>query len=250
MKKLCLLLTCFLFLQTASYAAKMQVAALNNFTTQTPDSQVRLFVLEDFYLNNSFLIPKDSVLVGEISEVKEPKRLKQNAKFKVLILYFMDSQQNKYKFNLPIEAKYGKPLKIDKKNLAESGALFVAGQFIPGASYIYHGVQGAKNSKNGRIKGAVSNIYEHSFLTMARKGNHLNIKKYDCFNMIFPKYKEDKYNYQTLLTPIDNYGNILKNRKIDGSKLQINYPHKHQKKHKIKYTSRLKQDKSEKEINQ
>lgn len=237
MKKFLLSLICFLMIQTTCFAGKMKTAALNNFSTENPNAQVRLFVLEDFYLNNSFLIPKDSVLVGKISEVKEPKRLKRDAKFKVLILYFMDSQQNKYKIDLPIEAKYGKPLEIDKKNLAESGAIFIAGQFIPGASYIYHGVQGAANAKGNRVKGAVSNIYEHSFLTMARKGNHLKIKKYDCFNMVFPKYKEEEYNYQTLLTPIDNYGNVLKNKEIDGAKLEINYPHKHQKNHKIKYSS-------------
>ena len=235
-------------------AATMKVVSLSNFSTLNSSSYIKLYVAEDFYLHSKFLIPKGSVLAGEVINIKDPKRLKRNSDFDFSILYYMDDKQNKYKFQKPVCGNYSRGANWDKKKMAKSSVITVISRFIPGFSYAIHACEGAKNSTNHKVRGALVNVYENSIFSYHEKGTHLKIKKYDCFYIIFPQYKQEEYSYDTLLMSIDNYGNSTGEYKIDGTikqtssvegaNLAPNYPIKHQYGKRVFYLAHPKKEKT------
>ena len=255
MKKL-LILSLFFFLSalTANSAA-LKAVSMSNFTTADSGAYIKIYVAEDFYLHSKFLIPEGSVLAGEVVNIKNPKRLKRDADFDFIVYYYMDDKHNKYKIEKPLSGNFSKATDIDKKKMLKSAAIAITSHFIPGFSYAIHAYEGAKNSAHHKFRGAIVNVYEHSILSYIEKGTHLRIKKNDCFYIKFPAYNQEEYNYETLLTSIDNYGNPTVEYRIDGTRknassveganLAPNYPIKHQYGKRVFYLARPKKEKSE-----
>lgn len=237
MKKLFLIFTLIVISASSASASIMKVVSMNDFTTLDKSAEIKVYVAQDCYLHKNLIIPEGSVLVGSISEIKDPKRLKRDADFDFMVCYYMDNSKNKYRINLPLCGNYTKALDIDEKKVAKSAAISGTGKIVPGLNYAIYAAEGAKKHKGRRVKGAAKNIYDHSLLSMGKRGSHIRIQRGNCFCLKFPSYDEEEYTYQTLLTPIDKYGNEVKNHEIDrflnpstveGSKLESNYPYKNQ----------------------
>jgi len=250
MKRLITILICFIFLQIQSFAGQMKVVALNDFTTLDNEAKIKIYVAEDYYLNTKLLIPEGSVFVGSIADIKEPKRLKRNADFDFVAFYYMDAQKYKYRIETPIVGNYSTTAKLDKNNSGKKVAFAVTDKIAAGSGHVRNAHNGAKQRKQGRIKGAMTNLYQHSILSWKDKGTHLNIKKGDCFYINFPMYNQNEYSFEKVFTQIDNYGNPLiekkKNQlKPQGSELEPNYPYKHQYNSRIFYLAHPKKEKTQ-----
>ena len=252
MKKFCLTIA-LLFISTLScHSAIMKVVAMNDFTTLDKSAAIKVYVAQDCYLHQNLIIPEGSVLSGSITEISDPKRLKRDADFNFMVCYYMDNNKNKYKINLPLCGDYTKAMDINEKEMAKSAAISGTSKVVPGLNYAIYAAEGATKHKGHRVKGAAKSVYDHSILSWGKKGSHLRIKRGDCFCFKFPSYDEEEYTYQTLLIPIDKYGNEIKKHEVDrflnpssveGSQLEPNYPYKHQINRRVFYLSHPKKDK-------
>lgn len=251
MKRLCLIIALMFLSSNFCSAAIMKVVSLSNFTTLDEATNVKLYVAQDCFLHNNLLIPEGSVLAGAVTDIKAPRRLKRNADFDFMVCYYMDSSHNKYKIELPLCGNYTKAPDIDEKQMAKSAAISASGKAVPGLSYAIYAAEGAKQHRGHRVKGAFKNIYDHSFLSWGKRGEHLRIQKGDCFCLTFPQYDDEEYTYQNLLSPIDKYGNPIKKHEIDrflnqndteGGNLEPNYPIKHQFHSRVYYISKPKKN--------
>lgn len=185
MKKI-LLFTAAFVIGTSALAETLKVEAITPFSTANPPKTIQVRSLGEIQLSPKVKINEGDILTGCLTDIKDPKRLKRNATFKYEIKNVTDANGTSVKVKGNNIAKYVAPLNLDKKEMAKSAALSVGNHFVEGLSMGYHAVEGAVKSENGagnRISSAVENVYEHSVLSYANKGEDIVINTGDIFGL-------------------------------------------------------------------
>lgn len=200
MKKILLILSALLVMSPAM-AKNIKVEALGNFSTANPPKTWKVKVLEGFVADNGVAIHPNTVIEGDILNVKSPKRLKRNASFKFVPTTYYDPQVGTVQaVKREFEGKYSSTSNLDKKELAKTGAIsagnMLIGSFVAPAVGLVEGV--VSNKEGNRAKSAVVGAYERTPLSYANKGEEIEIKQGQRFTMSFKlkeKESEDLPNY-------------------------------------------------------
>lgn len=186
-----------LTLQTA-IAKNVKVEALADFSTANPPKTWKVKIMESFITKNGFPIYANSIVEGNIENVKEPKRLKRNASFVFVPTYYHDSRTGQcYKIKQDFRGKYSSISDLDAKTVAKQGAIFVGNQVLDG--FLGPGVAVAeglvKNEQGNRAKSVVVSVYESTPLSYANKGKDIEIVQGQQFTMSFKQLESDEPNY-------------------------------------------------------
>lgn len=183
MKKLLIVCAAFI-LGSSALAETLKVEAITPFSTTNPPEIIQVRAIGEIQLTPDIKINEGDILSGCMTDIKDPKRLKRNATFKYQIKTVTSSDGTSTKVNTI--AKYVPPFKLDKVETAKSAALSVGNHFVEGLSMGYRAVEGAIKSENGadnRISSAVENVYDHSVLSYASKGEDVVISTGDIFGL-------------------------------------------------------------------
>ena len=187
MKKWLFWLSAVFLTSSVSFAAEvLQVESLTKFSTAEYPSEVRVKALNDIDLAPDINIKEGYTLTGKLVDVASPKRLKRDAKFSFMPMYYVDNNGKTTMIKDPFEGRYTKDIEIDKGQLAKSAALGVGSYFVQGLSVGYYAVEGAvKNESDNRFKSSVKSIYKHSPLSYVEKGQDIEINVHDVFGLKF-----------------------------------------------------------------
>jgi hypothetical protein len=202
MKKFLLILSALLIISPVM-AKNIKVEALANFSTANPPKTWKVKVLEGFVADNGVVIHTNTVIEGDIVNVKSPKRLKRNATFKFVPKTYYDPQDGTTKIvKRDFEGKYSSTSNIDKKSLAKTGAIsagnMLIGSFVAPTVGLVEGV--VSNKEGNRVKSAVVGAYERTPLSYANKGQEMEFKQGQVFVMSFKLKGEEEnlpnYSYE------------------------------------------------------
>lgn len=193
MKKFILTALCMPILSLTAQGAYLHVETVTPFSTPMPPQTVKLKSLGEMRLTQEVFIDYGDILVGEITDIKSPKRLKRNATFKFRIYYveaFNGKTMSLSEHNI---GKYTNEFKVNKRKLATSAALKVGEMFASGISIGYRAVEGAvENHEDGVVKGAVENVYDNSLFSYIKKGVEVEKKTGDKFYLSLKPEKMPK----------------------------------------------------------
>ena len=203
-------LTCY-----PAMAETICVQALSDFTTEAPSEYMSVKAMDDLVLDEDLTIKSNSIIKGQIVDVKSPKRLKRNANFKFIPLSYKEENGKVIEINGYYPAKY--TTKLNKGELAKSAALSVGNYFVKGLSMGYSAIEGAvKNEKDNRFKSSVNAVYEDSPFSFVEKGQDIVIAKDQLFLLNFKAKgepeEEEEPNYEYELLPKEN--NIQNNNTL------------------------------------
>ena len=188
------LFLCFLISVSCSFAQAnaqtVKVTALDTISTVEPASKISVKLDQTLQVTNEQFLSSDVILIGKLTDVKQPSRLKKDAKFSFEAYEYKDLEGQAHKIDPHIVAKYAKPL--DKKSLAKNAALSAGGLVVKGFSTEVAAISGAiKNEQGNRLKSSAVSVYENSPLSYFKKGNEIQIEKGQSFFLKFPKIKND-----------------------------------------------------------
>ena len=170
-------------------AKTVEVQSLTTFSTANPPSTITIKIVSSIPTKKG-VIPANTVVIGELVDVKSPKRLKRDASFSFRPTYFIGSDGVNHKIRSSYKGKYTTP--IDKAQIAGKAAKSVGNLFVKGFSIGVSAVEGAiKNEEDNRLKSSVVSAYEASPVSYVEKGQELEIKKDDIFYLKFPESNDD-----------------------------------------------------------
>lgn len=179
-----------IFTQLTVSAETLKVEAVSEFSTANPTKTMKVKLTEDVLYDNVEL-EEGYLLVGEVVDIKAPKRLKRNAKFSFIPEHYVDNSGVYHNFETKHKGKYSLP--IDSKGLAKNATLSVGNYFVKGLTLGVNAVQGAvQNEEGNRLKSAGKNVYENSPLSYVETGNEIELHQGDRFYIKFGRdAKED-----------------------------------------------------------
>ena len=192
MKKIVGIITLLFLTCQCTIAQTIAVKALEDFSTENPPETLSVQALESLYLKDASLLFKNGEIIsGKIVDVKDPKRLKRDAKFSFLpqSVKSCDGSVKEITGNYP--AKYTTVL--NKAEMAKKAALGVGNHFVKGLSLGYSAIEGAvKNEQDNRFKSGLNSVYEETPFSYVEKGEDINIKKGQIFLLNFKINDEDE----------------------------------------------------------
>lgn len=197
MKKVLLIISAFLVMSPVM-AKNVKVEALTNFSTANPPKTWKVKVIEGFAADNGIVVHPNTIIEGNIVNVKSPQRLKRNATFRFVPTTYYDPQVGETKpVKRDFEGKYSSTSNIDKKSLAKTGAIsagnMLIGSFVAPTVGLVEGV--VSNKEGNLAKSAVVGAYERTPLSYANKGQEMEFKQGQVFTMSFKlKGEEDAEN--------------------------------------------------------
>lgn len=176
-----------------AYAERLHVQGLSELSTSAPSNYITFRTLESIELSPDVKINSGYVVNAKVSEIIPPKRLKRNAKFRIIPISYTDTNGNTYAIKEEFIGKYSPKFKLNKAEVAKSTALTVGDLFFKGVSLGYRAVEGAvKNEEGNRAKSSIVSVYKHSPLSYVEKGQQLSIKPGDLFSFTFKVDEEDE----------------------------------------------------------
>ncbi len=182
-KKGFVIISLILLFPSAALAETLKVEALSAFSTEEPESSMRVKILEDAALDDIVLY-KGDILSGKTTDIVSPKRLKRNASFSFIPETYTDKSGKTHKFLKEYKGRYAFPL--DKAGLAKTAGLAIGGYFVKGLSLGVNAIEGAvKNEEGNRLKSSAVKVYENSPLSYIETGDELNILEGDIFLLKF-----------------------------------------------------------------
>jgi len=174
-----------------TYAQTIEVVSLSDFTTENPPQSITVKIMEPLELSEELTLNAGVTVIGDLTDVSSPKRLKRDAGFSFKPKYYINDLGNKCEITEDITAGYTEP--IDKGNLAKSAVLGVGNHFVKGLSMGVAAVEGAiKNPEDNRLKSSVVSVYESSPFAYIEKGEDLVIQESQYFYLKFPDLKKNK----------------------------------------------------------
>jgi len=183
MKKLGVLLLFIMLSSVPVMAETLKVEAITPFNTVKPSKTMKVKITENV-VYEKYTLSAGDVVYGDVVDVKPPTRLKRNAKFSFIPVYYVDSSGQKHNFTEQRKGKYALPL--DKGQVATKAALTVGNHFVKGISMGYHAVKGAiQDEEDNRLKSAGVSLYENSPLSYVEEGDELNLEPGDKFYIKF-----------------------------------------------------------------
>lgn len=194
MKRIVLIISALLVMSPVM-AKNIKVEALDNFSTANPSKTWKVKILEGFTADSGVVVHPNTVIEGNIVNVKSPQRLKRNATFRFVPTTYYDPQVGEAKpVRREFEGKYSSTSNLDKKNLAKTGAIsagnMLIGSFVAPTVGL---VEGVVNNKEGNLaKSAVVGAYERTPLSYANKGQEMEFKKGQVFTMNFKLKGEEE----------------------------------------------------------
>ncbi len=196
MRKILLSILLVVGVQASVFAETIKVRALSDFDTVNPPKTLEVQAVTDMLLDKGFLMVNEGyMMIGDIVDVKSPKRLKRDASFSFLLTEYTDNNGNTYQVNDVVKGTY--TTKFDVKSTAKSAALGVGNHFVKGISAAYSAVEGVvKNEEGNRLKSGAVAVYDNSPVSYVEKGEDIFIKENQIFILKF-KYKDnsDEPNY-------------------------------------------------------
>lgn len=189
-KFLSLVLLCLMVsVSCKAYAQTIEVKSVNNFSTANPPKTVSVILQEPLEVENGVFLAPGVEMLGNLTDVVSPKRLKRDADFSFEPISYTDLNGESHVPDWNIDASYTQP--IDKKKLAKKTALGVGSFFVKGLSVGVAAVSGAVQNENGnRIKSSVSSAYQASPFSYAEKGQDLEVLAGQNFFLKFPSAKK------------------------------------------------------------
>lgn len=199
MKKFFVFLAMLMF-SSPVLAKSIPVEALNDFSTENPPKTMDVKILSEIVLDETITLSQGDIVHGQITDISDPKRLKRDASFTFVPLYYTNANKGFIRINGYFPAKY--TTKLNKGELAKSAALGVGSIFVKGLSVGYSAVEGAvKNEDDNRIKSGAKAAYESSPFSYVEKGSEVVITKGQNFYLNFKQKEEaEEPNYE--YTPI------------------------------------------------
>ena len=199
MKKFFVFLAMLMF-SSPVLAKSIPVEALNDFSTENPPKTMDVKILSEIVLDETITLSQGAIVHGQITDISDPKRLKRDASFTFVPLYYTNANKGVIRINGYFPAKY--TTKLNKGELAKSAALGVGSIFVKGLSVGYSAVEGAvKNEDDNRIKSGAKAAYESSPFSYVEKGSEVVITKGQNFYLNFKQKEEaEEPNYE--YTPI------------------------------------------------
>lgn len=166
------------------WAVTMKVEAITPFSTENPEEDFTVKVLEECKLSDSLVLESGVILHTKTCDIISPKRLKRDASFSVMAESYVDKNGETHRFEDIYKGKYFVP--ADKKDLAKNAALNIGSCFIKGLSLGVNAVEGAiKNEEGNRLKSSVKNIYDNSPISYIEIGEDITINAGETFNLNF-----------------------------------------------------------------
>jgi len=200
MKKIILTILCLPILSLTAHGAFLHVETITPFSTEEPPEMVKLKALGELQLTQDILIQNGDILVGELTNVKHPRRLKRNATFKYKINYIKPVTGKSYEVTEHNVGKYLYEIKIDKRKMITNTALKVGEQFASGITVSYRAIEGAVENRSegvsGAARGAVENVYDNSIFSYIKKGIEIQKKAGDKFYLSLKPEKQPKTHAQ------------------------------------------------------
>lgn len=181
------------FAAPQAFSKSVPVEAVTNFDSENPVETIDVKILDERELADETVLKEGDNVHFEVLEVKEPKRLKQNANFKLQAKYYIDAKGQKYEFKHDTFARY--TTIVDKKDVAKSAALGVGSYFVKGLSVGVAAVEGAvKNEEGNRAKSSVVSVYKASPFSYVEKGQPLKLSQGDSFLLKFniPDFEDEE----------------------------------------------------------
>lgn len=204
MKKILLVLSALLIMSPVM-AKNVKVQAMADFSTANPPKVWKVKILESFVADNGMTIRQNTIVEGDIVNVKSPQRLKRNATFRFVPKSYFDPQDGtKRMVKRDFEGKYSSMSEINTMYVAKKGAItagnILIGSFVAPTVGLVEGA--VKNERGNRAKSAAISAYESTPLSYANKGKELEFKSGQTFIMSFKlkgeedsAQEEDKPNY-------------------------------------------------------
>ena len=194
MKKILLILSALLVMSPVM-AKNIKVEALEDFSTVNPPKTWKVKVLEGFVADNGIVVHQNTIVEGDIVNVKSPQRLKRNATFRFIPTTYYDPQLGvTQSVKRDFEGKYSLTSNLDKKEIAKTGAIsagnMLIGSFVAPAVGLVEGV--IANKDGYRAKSAVVGAYERTPLSYANKGEEIEIMQGQKFSMSFKLKGEEE----------------------------------------------------------
>ncbi len=187
MKKLLLPIFCSIIIGNSALAQTFKVEAITPFNTENPPKTIQVRALDEIQLTPKIKINSGDIINAKLIDIKDPKRLKRDATFKMELNTLTTADGKNIKLKNNNIAKYVPNSKLDKKEVAKSAALSVGNHFIEGFSYGYRAIEGAINSEEdgfgNRTKSAAKHVYEKSSLSYINKGHEVDIQTGDVFGL-------------------------------------------------------------------
>ena len=175
MRKILLIILFSMLLQPVM-AKNVKVESMSDFSTANPPETWEVKVVEGFVTKNGYKIAPNSIITGEIVGVKNPKRLKRDASFEFIPVYFQDSITGEtYQVKRNFVGKYNAIADITAKDAAKKGAYLVGNHVLDGFLGPGIGViEGlAKNEEGNRVKSVAVSVYNKTPLSYTNKGKDL-----------------------------------------------------------------------------
>lgn len=194
MKKFLFILA-MLFIINPVYAKSIKVQAMKDFSTANPPKVWKIKVLETFTAESGLIVHQNTVIEGDIVNVKSPQRLKRNATFRFVPKTYYDPYNGETKFvKRDFEGKYSSRGDLNVKVLAKKGAVtagnMLIGSFVAPTVGLVEGA--VKNERGNRAKSAVVSAYESTPLSYANKGKEIELKNGQIFVMNFKLKSEEE----------------------------------------------------------
>ena len=136
--------------------------------------------------------------IGNIIDVKQPKRAKRNASFKFQPLTYTYNGRTQKIEDPEFIAKYAEYKELNKAQLATSAATTAGGMIfhIPLLSEGVSFIKGLwKNPENNRLKSGALQVYKDSPLSYIEEGKDVYITRDTMFVLKFKSSKEDIYSF-------------------------------------------------------
>lgn len=182
-----------------AFAERLHVQAMSDFSTAAPSEFIIFKALNAVELSPDVKLWGGYVVKARVDEITPPKRLKRNARFKIVPVSYTDNQGYTCAIKEEFVGKYSPKFELNKAEVAKTAALGVGGYFVKGLSLGYHAVEGAvKNEEGNRAKSSVVSVYKNSPLSYVENGQELEIKEGDLFSFTF-KVDDDEDEQDALL---------------------------------------------------
>lgn len=193
MKKILVLFLLIVGMFQPVFAKHVKVEAVSDFSTANPPAQWEVKTVSNITTKSGTVIPANSLLKGNIINIKDPKRLKRDATFSFEVTEFINSKtQITTQLKKKVIGKYSSLTEVTPGKIIKQGAITAGDKFI--GAYIGPSValvEGAvKNEQGNRAKSAAKSVYESTPISYVEKGQELEIKQGTVFVMDF-KIRDD-----------------------------------------------------------
>jgi len=188
-------------------AQALKVSAVNDFNTIKPTKTLKVISHEHAEFKNGIVFENGGLIIGEVIDVKQPKRGKRNASFKFKPISYTYNGKTTQISDDNFIGKYKEYKELNKAEVATKAATTAGGLIfnIPLFSQGVSLIKGMwKNDEDNRLKSGVVQVYKDSPLTYVEEGKDIVIKEDDIFILKFKTSESEEFDEQDINNPSEN----------------------------------------------